>query len=186
MGDATSLLRLWICSRQGCDQSGSSGSRASLEPSSGTPPARDPSPRTSRSCDGGARRSTPVVTQVGGAKNRFGSDATRPSCASGRALIQTSKGPGRDSPLHMANIFPRTRKVGSPHAIFSVASGSAKQFYRRCLSGLRILGHARTPDRAPKCARTDRLAYVARSEVAQIRLIVHDEPPAARSATLSL
>jgi hypothetical protein len=50
------------------------------------------------------------------------------------------QGPGWDSPLHIANIFPRTRKVGSPHAVFSVASGSTRQIFRSCFSGSRTLG----------------------------------------------
>jgi hypothetical protein len=56
------------------------------------------------------------------------------------ALLQSSKRPGWDSPRHMTNIFPRTRKVGSPRAIFSVASGSARQILRNCFSGPRPLG----------------------------------------------
>jgi len=33
------------------------------------------------------------------------------------------------------NILSRTRHVGSPHAIFSVASGSARQIVRTCARG---------------------------------------------------
>src|SRR4029450_696602 len=70
-------------------------------------------------------------------KKCFGFAATRSSWAPGAALHHSAM---RPSPwwllANIAKSLSRTRHVGSPHAIFSVASGRARQILRTRESGL--------------------------------------------------
>jgi hypothetical protein len=74
----------------------------------------------------------PPLPTYGGTKNRPGSDSTRSACESCRAKSHSAM---RPSPwwsfANIAKIRPLpTRNVGAPQAVFSIASGSARQMRR--------------------------------------------------------